>query len=83
MTITITSKTNGAVRTAVAEADGSFTVTNLGPGAYTVQVELSGFQTKTRDVVLGVGQVENATIALGVAALSEKVSVRPPRRCWI
>ena len=40
-----------------------------------MSAELSGFQTKTRDVVLGVGQVESATISLGVAGVAETVSV--------
>ena len=36
----------------------TYTVTNLGPGAYTVQFELSGFATKTETVLLGVAQIE-------------------------
>jgi hypothetical protein len=75
VSVTITSKTNGGVRTVVTEGDGTYIVTNLAPGAYLVQVELSGFQTRTRDVVLGVGQIENVEVELGVAALSEEVNV--------
>ena len=75
VTVTITSRTNGGVRTVVTEGDGSYIVTNLAPGAYLVQVELSGFQTKTREVVLGVAQVEHIEVELGVAALSEEVNV--------
>ena len=65
MTVTITSKSNGGVRTVVSEGDGTYIVTTLAPGAYVVQIELSGFQTKTRDVVLGVAQVETVEIELG------------------
>ena len=75
VTVTVTSKTNGGVRTVVTESDGTYIVTNLAPGAYVVQVELSGFQTMTRTVVLGVGQIENVEVELGVAALSEEVNV--------
>jgi hypothetical protein len=75
VTVTITSKTNGGVRTVVTEGDGSYIVTNLAPGAYLVQVELSGFQARTREVVLGVAQVEHIEIELGVATLSEEVKV--------
>ena len=75
VTVTITSKSNGGVRTVVTEGDGTYVVTNLAPGAYVVQVELSGFQTKTREVVLGVAQVETVEIELGVASLSEEVNV--------
>ena len=35
-TVTVTSSQTGAVRTVVSEGDGSFTVTNLGPGTYVV-----------------------------------------------
>ena len=75
VTVTITSKSNGGIRTAVSEGDGTYVVTNLAPGVYVVQIELSGFQTKTREVVLGVAQVETVEIELGVASLSEEVNV--------
>jgi hypothetical protein len=75
VTVTIMSKSNGGVRTVVTEGDGTYIVTNLAPGAYVVQVELSGFQTKTRDVVLGVAQIEHVEVELGVASLSEEVNV--------
>ena len=55
VTVTVTSKGTGAVRTAVTGAEGAFAVTNLGPGTYTVAFELSGFASQTRDVLLGVG----------------------------
>ena len=75
VTVTVTSKDTGAIREAVTDADGSYTVTNLGPGAYTVSVELAGFQTQRRDVVLGVGQVESVDVELGVAGVAEQVTV--------
>ena len=59
VTITVTSAATGAVRTEVTEGDGSYIITNLAPGAYTVQAELQGFGTQTKQVVLGIGQVEN------------------------
>ena len=74
-TVTVTSKQTGAPRVVVSEGDGSFAVTNLGPGGYTVLVELPGFGPKTRDVVLGLGQVETLDLALGVASLQEAVTV--------
>ncbi len=55
--------------------DGTYTITNLGPGTYTITAELDGFQPTTRDVVLGVGQVSSQTLSLGVAALTETVTV--------
>ena len=75
VTITITSKDTGAVRTDVAGGDGTFTVTNLGPGRYEIKAELDGFQAVTKEVVVGVGQISNQTLSLGVAALTESVTV--------
>jgi hypothetical protein len=75
VTVEITSKSTGAVRTAVTGGDGTYTVTNLGPGAYTVKFELSGFASQSRDTVLGVGQFETVDVALGVASLQEAVTV--------
>ena len=75
VTVTVTSKTTGAVRTDVTDGQGNYAVTNLGPGTYIVQIELAGFAPKTRDVVLGVGQSEKVEVELGVASLQEQVTV--------
>ncbi len=75
VTVTITSGQTGAIRTTVTEGDGSYVVTNLGPGTYTVLAELQGFATRTRQIVLGVGQIESADFTLGVAGLQEVVTV--------
>ncbi len=75
VTVTVTSKSTGAVRTAITDVDGSYTVTNLGPGAYVVTTELAGFTVRTREVVLGVGQIERVELELGVASLTENVTV--------
>ena len=45
VTVTVSSVQTGAVRTAVTDESGSFTVTNLGPGAYKVTFTLDGFAT--------------------------------------
>ena len=74
-TVTVTSRQTGSVRTTVVDADGTFAVTNLGPGTYTILFELSGFASQTREVLLGVGQFETVDVTLGVAALQEAVTV--------
>jgi hypothetical protein len=75
VTVTVTSKDNGRVRTDVTGGEGEYAVTNLEPGAYTVLIELSGFQSKKRDVVLAVGQIETVDTQLAVAGVAESVTV--------
>ena len=75
VTVTVTSTDTGAVRTVVSDTDGTYVVTNLGRGSYTVLAELSGFAPQNRTVTLGVGQVETVDLRLAVAALQEAVTV--------
>jgi hypothetical protein len=75
VSVTVVSVQTGQTRSVVSEADGSFVVTNLGPGTYEVRCELSGFATETRRVVLGVGQSEALDILMAVAGLQEAVTV--------
>src|SRR6188474_3695859 len=49
--VKVTSVKTGEVREAETSDDGTFTVTNLEPGAYNVSVEASGFQTVTVEAV--------------------------------
>ena len=75
VTVNVTSRDTGGVRSAVTDGEGVYTVTNLAPGRYTLTFELSGFQVRSRDVVLGVGQFQHVPMELGVAAISESVNV--------
>jgi hypothetical protein len=75
VSVTVTNKATGAVRTDVTDGEGNYTVTNLGPGSYTVTIELPGFAPKTREVVLGVGQSEKVEVELSVATLQEQIVV--------
>ena len=59
----------------VSEGAGDFAITNLGPGAYSVAIELAGFASEKRDIVLGLAQVETLDVTLGVAAVTEAVTV--------
>ena len=75
VTVNITSVQTGAVRTAVTGPDGTYTVTNLNPGRYVVQLELSGFQPRSREITLGVGQTETVDGVLNVGGVNEAVNV--------
>jgi outer membrane receptor protein involved in Fe transport len=75
VTVTVASAQTGAVRTAIAGADGTYAVTNLAPGRYAVTYDLSGFGTQSRDVTLGLGQTQTLDVTLSVATLQEAVTV--------
>jgi Carboxypeptidase regulatory-like domain len=75
VTVNVTATNTGTTRTITTDTEGNFAITNLGPGSYRIEMELSGFQTQTRNVVLGVGQIETVDIALQVATVQETVSV--------
>jgi Carboxypeptidase regulatory-like domain/TonB dependent receptor-like, beta-barrel len=75
VTVTVTATQTGTVRTALTDDQGRYTVTNLGPGPYEVRVELSGFAPNRGEVVLGVGDVKPMDLTLGVAGISEAVTV--------
>jgi hypothetical protein len=78
--VTVTSTTTGAVRTAVTDAGGAFTVTNLGPGIYAVVFSLDGFAPSQMTVTLGVGDTKPANAALAIATVSETVNVSAEAR---
>ena len=75
VTVTVTSVETGQVRTTVTDTDGSFAVTNLSRGTYTVLCELPGFANVTRQVALGVGQNEAMELLMSVAGITEAVQV--------
>ena len=75
VTVTVTSTQTGGVREGVTDAEGRYTVTNLGPGAYTVKAELTGFGVDQRAVNLGVGETRTVGIQLGVGGVAEQVTV--------
>jgi hypothetical protein len=75
VTVTITSQQTGAARTTTTDTDGTYTVTNLPPGSYSVKFELSGFTARDETIVLGVGEIKPADVVLSVASLTEQVTV--------
>src|SRR4029078_1082674 len=76
-TVTVTNQDNGLVRTAVTDADGSYTLTELPNGRYTIAVTLQGFKTATRtDIALNVGDHRKVDCELAPGNLTEDVRVQ-------
>ena len=59
----------------MTDVTGDFAITNLGPGAYTVADRAVRVCGETRQVVLGLAQMETLNLTLGVAAVAEAVTV--------
>ena len=62
--------------TGVTDAGGVYRFPSLVPGTYSIKLELSGFQTITREnIVVLVGQTTPVDFAMKVAALAENITV--------
>src|SRR5262245_6201651 len=75
-TVTVTNVGTNAQRTTVTDGEGRFSVPALPPATYHIKVELQGFQTaELQNFVLRQGETARPTISLGVAAVTEAVTV--------
>jgi Carboxypeptidase regulatory-like domain len=75
-TVRVTNTTTGVTREAVTAADGVYRVTSLGPGAYRVEVDKSGFVKAQRDAVtLGISETIRLDFALELSGVAETVTV--------
>ncbi len=76
-TVAVHSNDTGAdVRSVVTSSTGSFNITNLDAGHYTVTVKNEGFQTYVaKDVVLNVAEKHTLEVALVTGKASETVEV--------
>src|SRR5712692_10510047 len=76
VTITATNTGTNVARTTVTNAEGLYNLPALDPGIYTLQAELSGFATATRSgVTLAVNQMLTVDIKMGLAGVSENITV--------
>ncbi len=76
VTVTATNPDTGFSRVTTTEADGSFRLAAMPPGAYEVSFELSGFGTVTQEKVgVNVGSSRSITATLQVASLEEAITV--------
>ena len=76
--ITVTNDATGAAKTTVSGPDGSYSVTGLAPGSYTVAVQLRSFGASTQKVEVAVDRPGAADFALE-AKLEEEVFVTGTR----
>lgn len=79
-TLTALQAEAGYRQSTVTRADGGYTLTGLRPGAYKLDVELSGFAPQTALLRVPVGQTVAADFTLRVATLAESIQVEaaPP-----
>ena len=75
-TVKATATATGTVLTAISDEAGQYLLRGLPVGAYTVQVELAGFQSvQVENVVVRVNEEVRLDVALRVGNLSESVTV--------
>src|SRR4051812_5985958 len=75
-TVTATQTATGLVRTDVADANGSYLLSNLPTGPYKLEVTLQGFRSYVRTgIVLQVGATPTINAVLEVGALEEAITV--------
>jgi TonB-dependent receptor len=70
---------NATTQAVTTNQDGSFILSGVTPGRYTVKVSYIGFQTYTVDVDVTGGNLSNVSPVLSVSNASESVLVRPER----
>ena len=76
VTVTVRNQATGMFRETVSGTDGSFIVSGIVPGTYTVTGELQGFKKfERRDLTLEVGKTASIDVPMEVGALSETVNV--------
>jgi hypothetical protein len=75
--VTITNTDTSASRTARSGVDGSYVITNLPAGPYTLQVKMPGFATHTQTgIVLQVNTSPILNVTLKVGTITETVEVQ-------
>src|SRR6516225_9487009 len=75
VTVTITNKANGTSQTQVTGPEGNYRAVNLQPAPYEIIATLSGFAASTRTITLLVGADATIDLTLGVASVSESLTV--------
>jgi iron complex outermembrane receptor protein len=72
----IRNEATGDVRTTTTDGSGHFAMTDLGPGTYTIEVAVPGFDIVRRSgVTVADGAAQDISIKLSVANINESVTV--------
>ena len=66
--------------TVTTNSQGEFTITNLAPGTYTVQISYVGFEPFTQEVIISAGKNTQLRALIKVAAKNEEVTVYSGRQ---
>jgi hypothetical protein len=74
-TIKATSRTTGAVRTAVSSGTGTFAIPQVSPGSYTVVASAKGFKKQQVVVSVSVSSVARANFKLPIGSSTQTVEV--------
>ena len=76
VTVTALNTETGFARSTLTNAEGTYVLTSLPPGRYTVSAELTGFKKAVREnVIVAVGTRQTLPIRLEIGAISESVAV--------
>ena len=74
-TVTAKSQATGFSRSEVSDSEGVYRITGLPVGAYTLSIDLSGFQAQSRTVQVSVSETLTADFDMRIAKVSESVTV--------
>ena len=75
--ITVTNDATGVASHSVSSSSGTYTITDLIPGTYTVTVELAGFQTAVHNgVLVDVGRPSTVNASLQTGNVTQSVEVQ-------
>src|SRR5262245_21151832 len=75
VTVTVKNAATGIERTAVTDSSGQYVAASLPPGHYLVVAHLEGFKDQNGETDLGPAQTVVLNLKLGLASLSENVTV--------